>query len=97
MTVAWANQIIANKVSGLICKTCGTLIGTKGKGVPRNCDTCLEVIAIEKLEASQGAERARLLEERTCPVCQKVLRSLAGRNQHMRVAHSQLENERMLA
>lgn len=97
MTAARANLIIANKCSGLICKTCGSLIGTKGKGVPRNCDTCLEVIAVEKLEAAQGAEREKMLAERACPVCGAVLRSLQGRNQHMRVMHSQLENERLLA
>ena len=97
MTATWATQIIANKVSGLICKTCGTLIGSKGKGRPRNCDTCLDVAAVEKLEAAQGAERAKMLDERTCPICGAVLRSLQGRNQHMRVMHSQLENERLLA
>lgn len=97
MTALWVNTILSAKRSGLICKVCGTLLGTKGKGVPRNCDTCLDVAAVEALEAARGAELEKLMAERQCPVCKKVLRSLAGRNQHMRMAHSSGDNERLLA
>lgn len=97
MTATWAEHIIARKLNGTLCKQCGTLIGSKGKGVPRNCDTCLDTSAIEALEAARGAERDKMLADRTCPVCGAVLRSLKGRDQHVRMMHSQLENERLLA
>lgn len=90
MTATWAEHIIARKLNG-------TLIGSKGKGVPRNCDTCLDTSAIEALEAARGAERDKMLADRTCPVCGAVLRSLQGRNQHMRMVHSASDNERLLA
>lgn len=83
--------IIANKASGLICKTCGTLVGTPGKGKPRNCPCCVDLGTTERaaseLLAADAESRAVILAARTCPVCGKVLRTSAGRNTHITAVH----------
>lgn len=79
--------IAAAKATGLSCRDCGTLFGANGKGKPRRCDACRELNALERLEKSAGAERDRLLLERSCPHCGKVLRSSQGRAQHIRMVH----------
>lgn len=83
-----AETISAAKASGLSCRDCGTLMGEGGKGKPRRCDACRELNALERLEKSAGAERAKLLADRSCPHCGKVLRSLQGREQHVRMVHA---------
>lgn len=87
----YAARIIANKASGLLCKTCGGLIGTAGKGKPRNCPCCVDLDttdrAAHELLAADVESRAVILAGRTCPICQKVLRTQQGRDAHIRAVH----------
>ncbi len=86
----WWPLIEANKSAGVLCCDCGTYMATASGGKPRRCDTCREVVAIEKYEAAQGEERERIRVECTCPQCGKMLRSKTGRDQHIRLVHQQV-------
>jgi hypothetical protein len=91
MNATYASLIIANKASGLLCKTCGIIVGTKGNGKPRNCHVCTDLNTSERaaneLLAADAESRAVILAGRTCPICQKVLRTTVGRDQHIRMVH----------
>ncbi len=83
-----ADLIENNKAAGVLCKSCGTFIGTAGKGKPRDCDPCLAITAEIELREAEGEALKKMLAERECPHCGKVLRSKAGRDQHVRMVHS---------
>ena len=91
MTASYAAIIISNKASGLLCKTCGSLIGTPGKGKPRNCPCCVDLNtsdrAASQLAMADAETRDIILKSRTCPICQKVLRTEQGRNAHINSVH----------
>lgn len=97
MTAAWASHIIAQKLNGLLCKECGVLMGSAGRGVPRTCDACLAGIAEERIVNAAEAERVKLEADRTCTICGAKLRNARGLQQHMRVVHSWTENQRLLS
>lgn len=91
MSTAYITLILANKASGLLCKTCGSIVGTAGKGKPRNCPCCVDLRTTDRaaaeLVAADAESRAIILAGRTCPICQKVLRTTQGRDAHIRHVH----------
>lgn len=91
MSDTYVSLILANKASGLLCKTCGSLVGTPGKGKPRNCPCCVDLNTTERAEAqllaADAESRAVILAGRTCPICQKLLRTQQGRDAHVRAVH----------
>lgn len=91
MSTAYIATILAAKACGLSCRTCGILMGTPGKGKPRQCSVCVDLDTTERaaseLLAADAESRAIILAGRTCPICQKVLRTQQGRDAHIRAVH----------